>query len=111
MRRAEPRGRALRVQWRPRSDAPVTLFAHWGEALVFWASVAGLALLAIIAAIRLVDRDPRPAAVADLKTRQTLLAARLDSLDRTSHARSREVAALRREVASLQSRLDSLRTR
>ena len=52
----------MQLQWRPRSDAPVTMFAHWGEALVFWASVAGLVVLAIIAApegiARVVESHP-----------------------------------------------------
>jgi hypothetical protein len=42
----------LKIDWKPTSDAKVKLFANYGEAIVFWLSLAGLLFLAILVIFR-----------------------------------------------------------
>lgn len=42
----------MKIRFRPATDSNLTLFAHWGEAIVFWLSLFALIFLGIVSTIR-----------------------------------------------------------
>lgn len=42
----------MKFDFNPQSDEKVKLFAHWGEAIVFWLSLSALVFLAIVTTFR-----------------------------------------------------------
>ena len=102
----------MRVNFRPATDSSVTLFAHWGEAIVFWLSLGALVFLGIVFMFKylyfkevkadfstMLNRQLPPAETVEHPKRAFALIA--DSL-------SREIEENHRKIGEMQKTIDSL---
>lgn len=84
----------MKFQFKPADDRTVALFGHWGEAIVFWLSLAGFLIFSTIAMIRWHDNG---------RTRQIIEQYALDQ-----QAMQAEIVTLQNQLTNLQELYDSL---
>jgi hypothetical protein len=72
----------LKINFKPRNNQKISLFAHWGEALVFWISISGLVLLAIITIVRAIDRSNTRKSFQELRNEQQQVYQKIELLEK-----------------------------
>ena len=91
----------MRFDLKPAGERRISLFANWGEAIVFWLSLSGLVLLGLITLLKWVDRHQTRAAVEAYSRELVVLAGRMDTLASANDQLQRDNDAIRQEYETL----------
>ena len=94
----------MKIDFRPRDDGKVSLFANWGEAVVFWLSLAGLILLGLITVVRSIDRAKTRNTFQEFRSEQQQVLQKIELLEQQKKMFKEQSDSLRTQYRDLKSR-------
>jgi len=93
----------MKIDFKPQDDRKISLFANWGEAVVFWLCLGGLIFFGLITIVRSIDRSKTRDMFQEFRTEQQQILQRMEFLENQSRAFNKQNDSLRMEKLELQS--------
>ena len=93
----------MKIIFRPQDDRKISLFANWGEAVVFWLCLGGLIFFGLITIVRSIDRSKTRDTFQEFRAEQQQVLQRIEFLENQNKAFNKQNDSLKMENVELQS--------